>query len=438
MSSVQKALPLPEIFYSGKSKDYFIENDRHLWITVNEGSVKRHLKQQGFISELVKGEALSPLDACLTAIQLQQDVHYAAPLAGYDSGIYDINNRRVLVTDSPRLIEPKKGEWPLLKQIFEGMFNDSLGDQRPYFDGWMKTAIASLRKKKWQPGQVLALAGPIRSAKSLCQALITRMLGGRSAQPYQFMTGATTFNGDLFAAEHLMIEDVAESTNITKRRHFAAQIKAFSVNREQHCHGKNQQALTLTPFWRVSISLNDEAERLLVLPPVDEDIADKLMLLKVQKRDMPMPTETPDQMEAFWNALVAELPAYLHHLETWAIPEALRSPRFSIIHYHHPELLAALEALSPEQQLLEMIDAEIFDPTFNRHDPWEGTAADLRNYLTGENRDCRKIAETLLYTPVSCGTYLSRLTAKHPERVTMRRIHGVHRYTITPPPPNVA
>lgn len=252
------------------------------------------------------------------------------------------------------------------------------------------------------------------------------------------MTGATTFNGDLFAAEHLMIEDVAESTNITKRRHFAAQIKAFSVNREQHCHGKNQQALTLTPFWRVSISLNDEAERLLVLPPVDEDIADKLMLLKVQKRDMPMPTETPDQMEAFWNALVAELPAYLHHLETWAIPEALRSPRFSIIHYHHPELLAALEALSPEQQLLEMIDAEIFDPTFNRHDPWEGTAADLRNYLTGENRDCRKIAETLLYTPVSCGTYLSRLTAKHPERVTMRRIHGVHRYTITPPPPNVA
>jgi len=433
MSTVQKALPLPDIFYSGKTKDYFIENDRGLWITVNEGSLKRHLKKQGFISEVTKGEALSSLDDCLTGIQLQQDVHYAAPLAGYDSGIYDINNRRVLVTDSPCLIEPKEGEWPLLKVIFEGMFNDPLGDQRPYFDGWMKTAITALRKRKWQPGQVLALAGPIRSAKSLCQALITRMLGGRSAHPYQFMTGATTFNADLFAAEHLMIEDVAESTNITKRRHFAAQIKAFSVNREQHCHGKNQQPLTLTPLWRVTISLNDEAERLLVLPPVDEDIADKVMLLKVQKREMPMPTQTADEVEAFWNALVAELPAYLHHLEKWTIPENLRSPRFSIIHYHHPELLAALEALAPETQLLQMIDKELFSGSHPRTEPWTGLAVDLQDELTGDFSRCKAIAQPLLHSTVACGTYLSRLENKASERVSSRRVNGRTEYIIQPP-----
>lgn len=433
MSAVKRALPPPEVYYQGRSKDYFIQNDRGLWITINEGSAKRHLKAQGYTSEVAQGDALSPLDGCLTDIQLKQDVHYAASLAGYHSGVYEISHRRILVTDSPRLIEAKEGEWPLLSEIFEGMFNDPAHDQRPYLFGWLKTGVATLKKGKWQPGQVLAMAGPIRSAKSLCQALITVILGGRSAHPYQFMTGASSFNADLFAAEHLMIEDVAESTDIRKRRTFGAQIKAFSVNRDQHCHGKNQQALTLTPLWRVTISLNDEPERLLVLPPVDEDIADKLMLLKVQKRDMPMPTDTPDQVEEFWNALVAELPAFLHHLESWTIPEELRSPRFAIIHYHHPDLLAALEALAPEQQLLEMIDAEVFHPALNRHHVWTGTAADLRNYLTADNRECRKIAEALLHSPVATGTYLARLTTKHPERVTVRRINGFNQYTITAP-----
>ena len=33
------------------------------------------------------------------------------------------------------------------------------------------------------------------------------MFGGRAARPYQFMSGLTSFNSDLFEAEHLMIED---------------------------------------------------------------------------------------------------------------------------------------------------------------------------------------------------------------------------------------
>src|SRR5207248_6855214 len=129
----------------------------------------------------------------------------------------------------------------------------------------------------------------------------------------------TAFNADLFAAGHLMIEDVAESTDIRKRRAFGANIKAFAVNQEQHCHGKNQQALTLTPRWRVSITLNDEPERLLVLPPIDEDIHDKITLLNVTKRDMPMPTNSAAEVHGFWNVILAELPAFVHYLVEWEI-----------------------------------------------------------------------------------------------------------------------
>src|SRR5438067_2514840 len=221
-----------------------------------------------------------------------------------------------------------------------------------------------------------------------------------------------------------MIEDVAESTDMRTRRHFGALIKAFAVNREQHCHGKKVQALTLTPLWRVTMSLNDEPERLLVLPPLNEDIADKVMLLKVRKRNMPMSTNTPEQMEAFWNALMAELPAFLHFLQNWEIPADLQSPRFGITHCHHPELVAGLADLTPEQQLLEMIDQEIFHPAVKQITPWVGSALEVQKRLTTDTSVCQRQAQTLLHSPVSCGTYLSRLEKDPSNRVTSRRING--------------
>ena len=433
MSNARAALPLPELYYDAQRKDYYIQNDRLRWILINENSAKRHLKAQGYSNTVEPGEAVSPLDRCFTKIQVQQDVSYAASLAGYDAGVYEINRLRILVTDSPQLITPRQGDWPLIAAILEGMFNDPAYDQRPHFYGWAKMSIGSLRAHQWQPGQVLAMAGAVRSAKSLVQALLTLMLGGRAAHPYLYMTGGTTFNSDLFAAEHLMIEDAAESTDIRARRHFGAQIKTFAVNREQFCHGKSRTPLTLTPRWRVSISLNDEPERLLVLPPINEDIADKIMLLKVQKRDMPMPTETAAEQAAFWNALVAELPAFVHFLEHWNIPPELRSPRFGITHYHHPELLAGLQALSPEQQLLEMIDPNLFNPAYNRTDPWIGSATELQNRLVGDNSDCQRQAQNLLHSPVACGTYLTRLTRDVPDRFASTTVNGRARYTIQPP-----
>ena len=48
MSRASTALPLPAVYYDGQLKDYYIANDRHRWIRINENSVKRHLKGQGY------------------------------------------------------------------------------------------------------------------------------------------------------------------------------------------------------------------------------------------------------------------------------------------------------------------------------------------------------------------------------------------------------
>jgi hypothetical protein len=49
----------------------------------------------------------------------------------------------------------------------------------------------------------------------------------------------------------------------------------------QSGHGKAKDAITLYPFCRLMILVNDEPESLLILPPVDDSLDDKIMMLKV-------------------------------------------------------------------------------------------------------------------------------------------------------------
>jgi hypothetical protein len=83
--------------------------------------------------------------------------------------------------------------------------------------------------------------GRTTAGKSLFQNLLTLILGGRTAKPYQYMMGATSFNADLFEAEHLAMEDEHASTDIRTRRHFGSQLKNVTVNDSQRCHGKHQK-----------------------------------------------------------------------------------------------------------------------------------------------------------------------------------------------------
>jgi hypothetical protein len=345
-------------------------------------------------------------------VEEQRDVEYVGPLAGRDAGFYDENGIRLLVTHSPNVIEPEPGDWPTLGKLITGMFDD---EQAAFVYGWLSVAYRALRERERIPGQALAMAGPANCGKSLLQNLFTLVLGGRSAKPYQFMSGFSQFNSDLFGAEHLMIEDEAASTDLRARRNMGALIKSFTVNEDQRCHAKGIDAVMLRPFWRVTITMNDEPENLMILPPLDESLQDKLMLFKVTQSTMPMPTTSMDQRKQFWSRLTSELPAFCAFLESYKIPLDMRSERFGVTHYHHPDLLAELDASTPERRLLNMIDAELTGPE------WTGTASDLQALLTGKDSGCSYEARNLLKWSNACGTYLGRLAKKYPDRIKHNR-----------------
>jgi hypothetical protein len=417
-----------QIFYDSNRTMYWAPNSRDGWIMITTVDVKRWLKERGCRNKAKGKEKVSEIDALLTAFQREFDVEYAGSLAGYRRGSYEIGGKRILVKDSPILIEPKPGGWPLLQGIIRNMLG---ADQEVFLFGWLKIGFESLYSAKFRVGQALTLAGPRDCGKSLLQNLFTEILGGRSAKPHRYMSGATPFNGELFCSEHLIVEDEEASTDIRARRNFGSKIKEITANVTNSCHAKHRQAITLNPFWRLSITLNDEPENLMILPPIDESLQDKLIILKATHHRMPMPSVSDEEREIFIAALRAELPHFIHFLTKWQIPSHLVSQRYGITHFQHPDILEALGTFAPETKLLEMIDAELFDSP--APGIWEGSANELERRLVSNNSKVRREAHQLFSFPTACGTYLGRLAKNYPGRFSQTHTRTGNVWSLDPP-----
>jgi hypothetical protein len=422
------------IYYDPERSCWWKKNDRDNWIKLSASDIERHLAESGFNPRPPKGATVSETDRILNAIQVSKDIEYAGSLAGYSKGILEFAGKRFLILDSPKPVEPCKGDWSTLGKFLLNLLED---EQLAVFNGWVKVALEALRDDVRRPGQALVFTGEKDCGKSLLQKLITVLLGGRMAKPYLYMSGQTSFNGNLFGSEHLSIEDEVPYTDIKSRRNFGAKIKEITAIDEQNCHIKFRNGITLPVFWRLTISVNDETENLLILPPFDDSIEDKLILFKVAKRAMPMPTATNQERAAFWEKLASELPAYVEYLfNSWKINKLLVSQRYGVTHYQNPDILEQLGELAPETRLLQLIDAEIFKPvlpTGRPTNPWQGTAIELEQRLTSYPSDVVLQARELLSWQGASGTYLGRLRKTQPKRISYQKTRTDRIWTIVSP-----
>jgi len=224
-----------------------------------------------------------------------------------------------------------------------------------------------------------------------------------------------------------MVADEVPFSDMRSRRQFGTKIKDISMNSLQTCHGKFQKAVHLKPCWRLTVSLNDEPENLVMLPFLDASIKDKIMLFKIRAAKMPMPCNSPQDRESFWRALLKELPGFLEFVESFDIPDELHDSRFSIAAFQHRELLEILGELSPEIRLLELIDSTLMVGG----NAWRGTLSELEAFLLGDQTYGRQI-EKLLYFPTALRTYMRRLRKNSPHRVDTARSNNKIFWTIKP------
>lgn len=398
-------------YYDTMTSSMFMLNHEQEYQRFADKPFSYELRQRGYFRDVYHDNGLSYLEQEYLRIVKEQSVHFAGQVGGFDAGVYEMMGSRVLVTRGPKWIQPKDGTWALLRDFFLQL----LGEQCKYAFAWIKWALDSIRRGlPWSPGQMLAVAGPPNSGKSLFQSLLTPILGGRASSPYDYMTEKTRFNCDVFGAEHALIGDQNHAVDMRARRNFGSAIKTLCVNKEQRVEGKNKTAATLLPFLRVSITLNDNPEALLVLPPLDSDVKDKIILLHASRVKFPWPSKEFPDSQTYFTRLCQELPAFLFHLRKWRIPQAVADTRYGVTSWLNPQLVEKVEDLSPESKLWEAIQSYLFDEY--RTEFWQGTSGQLERELEAKMKG--GAAQRLFPYSTACGVFLAKLEKKLPELVT--------------------
>jgi hypothetical protein len=409
---------LPEIYFDWNREKFWCGGlVPGRFIPQTDPKMKNRLQMAGISTELKNDQGLSAGDEFLRRIEVSNGVDYAGPLAGYKAGLMVMNNRRVLITESVcPVMAGKNQRMPTIEKYLEELLGDT-PDQVDVFLSWLKVAYESLLAGDFMPGQLFAFGGPDGCGKTFAQWLITQLFGGRSADPWRYMTDATTFNEDLAFAEHLPMGDKKGSFNHAVRKAMAAQIKEFCVESEMSIHGKNKIAVRLATFRRLTLSFNDEPEHVVIIPPIDLDMRRKITIVKCSQATLDK--DRPTNARRF----TSELPALAKFLHAYRIPKKLQDDRFGVVGWQHPYFLQILNDSAPEMQLLELIEEVLFAEADDEAPFWRGSAETLKvQLLKSPHQD--SVRRLLDWSPAACGMALYKLSRKFPDRFDRKVNNG--------------
>ncbi len=424
------------IYRFGPNEYYYRDPDSTQFERFSKSGLREKLQADGcpeYLSELKLGDQERHIMTDQFFGELFSEaktVAYAGPLAGYDVGFREYNGTKILVTQAIWTCvhdDLEEGDWSGLRGILERMWGP---DQIDYVYSWLQRVIRVMRSRIPSPIQFFAFGGPPDSGKTWFQEVVLDWFLGGHECPSQFMDGDTPFNSKLFRVPHLMLSDQDGSPSIQKRRKFGGYIKRITSNKGLECHGKFADAITLDPIRVPTCSFNTSpAERIKILPPLDDDIQDKMIITKVHYGKMPLPTATAEQELAFRQWTQAQLPALAWWLLNGYVPPAdiILDSRFGIKGYCHPEIEEHLFEMSPERKVRDFIDDIVFAD--GRDQGWKGTASDLEKLLNKDD-------EARAFLRRQSGRFsdiLVSLERAAPERFKRKKNNGQRLWVIEPP-----
>jgi len=276
-------------------------------------------------------------------------------LAGHEAGIEQLpDGTTYMIERSGRWVEPVKGDWSPIERFINGMFREG---QAEFILGNLCIWVRDYYERDYAPRPTMVFAGPKKCGKNLFQeVVVTGILGGTFVDPTQYMTATTSFNSDLFTAPHQLIADSLHSNDQKTRSILENAIKMVSANHGQRVHAKGKDALNqIDPFWRLTVSLNDDGPGLSVLPRPDGSMADKMLLFRASRPD-DMPHKDEDMKTLYVPAIKSAIPAFVYYLlNEHRIRPELKTDRAGIVPYQHPDLVAELVSESREAIVVDKL-----------------------------------------------------------------------------------
>ena len=345
----------PKIYYTpgaGK-KDFHVQFEDNTVVPYDLGGLKDYLRDCKY-SDAKPERGLSPIARMINDSR-RDPVDYVGVVAGHPVGAYTYRGNRILVNRAPAITKAAEQGDSWLWDYIERLLGP---EQGVYFHGSVKLVRQMLISGIYDRFLALIICGPRNHGKSELARVMPSFFNGTVGDPFQYMTGGTSFNKDLIASVLLMIDDQMKDPSIATKRNLDAMLRQFTASSSGgRAHAKGVDALMLDPLQWLVIVTNDNLKSLEVLPQADHEVLDKIIMLKTQGRAVDWPTKTPAQRLAWRQRIESSVPGYLKKLDEWEIPEEYQDDRYGIKAWQHKELLRDVQSMSNEVRVLDLIDS---------------------------------------------------------------------------------
>jgi len=420
-----------EPFYHDGESYYIIRPTDDRIHKIARKDVELHLKTRCSVSPKVeKGESCSDLDKAEKLIQELKYIDGAAALVYRPPGLYTFQNKRILNTCRVEVMQPaaessEYGEkFPWIAEFLDLMLPEP--EQKWTFLAWLQRAYLGGLNKNPSQGQAMFIAGDANAGKTFLatHVLSTLLARGLHANPTLYLTGGSDFNEELYDSPLWCIDDATASSSEHERRKYTERLKQAVANREFMSYGKHKKPVSVEWMGRILVTCNDDSESVRILPELDMNNADKVIMLRANGKSGEFLNTVPKKQSCTddqWRQqrVAEDLPHMAAFLRDWDPPEvALGSSRFGVKSYHHPYLVEKVREASPDQQATELIChwAE-------SRQGWEEIDLNVTQLVADMQIDdgVRGILNSLKWGTVNLGRRLSALASKSDFPITRGR-----------------
>ena len=322
-------------------------------------------------------EVISQLDA---QIKYEKSIQYHGAIAGQCTGkLARCGGSDWLVTSSPELIEPVKGEFPLIKRLVETMLPGEAPQLALY--AWLKTQLQAITSGFHSKCPMLILAGDADDGKSFFMRLATILRGGREINPVKaWSKNGLPWSDHMLKVECLNIDDSLAEKDYASREALGTNFKescfadAVTINQRNHSSFSPEPR----PVWGVMMAVNANGRAIRVVPAVDEEgMVDKVVILRTQRADIYLRDHGDAANKKRLAAYMGELPAFAYWLQeefcvSTELPLGCSLARSGAVIYRDKEAMNILHNESPAGQLEDLL-REFIEDAFTTLEPTFGS-----------------------------------------------------------------
>jgi hypothetical protein len=315
------------------------------WMAQKESHVKVDLQLQGLSTIVDKEETIkvSELDRYMVDIRNRNCVSGVGPFMFHEERRVEISGDTYLngfSRNPPILAAPSRSEWgpngkfPNLSRLLESRFEQGAMDL-PVLLSYLKVAYSGVLQKKKQVKQGIIMVGETQTGKTWINTGLIPALVGGFAEGSKYLTGGTSFTGNLFDYPHIAIDDAEMSASVSTHKLYTERIKALVSKANVMVEEKFKSVGMGFWYGTTGVTANcDFGSIMSALPDLTLSINDKLIIVQFVGKAI---EECEIELKAI---MQKELPHFARWLLDFEIPQELRSKgRYELEPWKNPHVI---------------------------------------------------------------------------------------------------